>query len=221
MGTRWYQERRREHFHRQAKREGYRARSAYKLKQIHNRFHVIRKGDAVADLGCAPGGWTQVLVELVGPEGFVAGVDLQRTRPIEGAVLLRGDFTKTSVQDKLADALVEGGHDVLDAVVSDMAPDMTGTYDLDQARSVHLCEIALQAAERHLKNDGVFVCKIFEGADFQEFRMHVKSKFRSVRMYHPPASRKQSSEVYMVALGYKEGRPKPRKPLSPLDDSEE
>ena len=207
MGTtRWYQERKREAFHRQAKKEGYRARSAYKLKQINERFKILRKGMAVADLGCAPGGWSQVLVELVGPEGFVVGVDLRRTRPIEGAKLLKGDFTKAETHEALAAALREADREALDAVVSDMAPDMSGNYQVDQARSVHLSQMALDAALRHLRPGGAFVCKVFEGVDFTEFRDRVKDRFHVVKTFHPPASRKQSSEVYLIALNLKAPR---------------
>ncbi len=202
MATRWYQERRREGYYKQAKREGYRARSAYKLKQIQQRFGFPKNGDAVADLGCAPGGWAQVLVELVGPEGVVVGVDLQRVAPIEGARLIQGDFTKPETHQRLAAELESTGRDSLDAVVSDMAPDMSGNYNVDQVRSIHLCEMALRFAQRHLRPGGGFVCKVFEGADFQEFRETVRASFRSVRQYHPPASRKTSSEVYLVAKGF-------------------
>ncbi len=203
VATRWYQERRREGYYKQAKREGYRARSAYKLKQIQQRFGFPKPGDAVADLGCAPGGWAQVLVELVGPEGIVIGVDLQRVAPIEGARLIQGDFTKPETHRRLAAELAETGREQLDAVVSDMAPDMSGNYNVDQVRSVHLCEMALRFAHRHLKPGGAFVCKVFEGADFVDFRETVRSSFGYVRQYHPPASRKSSSEVYLVAKGYR------------------
>ncbi len=200
--TRWYRERRDDPYFKQAKKAGYRARSAYKLQQINNKFKVVKKGAAVADLGCAPGGWSQVLVELVGEDGLVVGVDLQRTRPIEGARFLQGDFTQQDTRDRLSAILEEAGRGALDAVVSDMAPDMSGNYDLDQARSVHLSTLALEFADRHLREGGNFVCKVFEGADFQEFRAAVRERFRSVRLVHPAASRKQSSEVFVVGLRF-------------------
>ncbi len=206
MGSRWHEERRRDPYFRDAKKQGYRARSAFKLKQMQTASHLIRPGDAVADLGCAPGGWSQVLVELVGDRGLVIGVDLLRTRPVEGATFIRGDFTKESTRDRLSDMLAETGREYFDVIVSDMAPDMSGTYSLDQARSVHLCTMALDFCARHLKPGGAFVTKVFEGADFQEFRDEVRSRFNSLRMMHPPASRKASSEVYLIAKGHK-GRP--------------
>ncbi len=200
--TRWFQERQREAYYRKAKKEGYRARSAYKIQQIHERFTVVRKGEAVADLGAAPGGWSQMLVELVGPQGLVVGVDLQRIRPIPGAKFIQGDFTKKETQERLSKLLQETGRIKVDAVVSDMAPDMSGNYELDQVRSVQLSEIALAFADQHLRKGGAFVCKVFEGADFPPFREEVKARFKRVAQFHPPASRKSSSEVYLVGKHY-------------------
>lgn len=201
--TRWYKERRKEGYYRQAKREGYRARSAYKIQQVDAKYRLLRPGAAVADLGCAPGGWSQVLVEAVGPEGLVVGVDLQRTKPVPGAHFIQGDFTKRETQERLAGLLATWGRKQLDAVVSDMAPDMSGSYGLDQVRSVQLAEMALAFAARHLREGGHFACKVFEGADFPLFRDEVRSLFRNVYMYHPPASRRSSSEVYVVGKGFK------------------
>jgi 23S rRNA (uridine2552-2'-O)-methyltransferase len=200
--TRWYQERQKESYYRQAKKEGYRARSAYKIQQIHDKFTVVRKGEAVADLGAAPGGWSQVLVELVGPEGLVVGVDLQRIKPIAGATFLQGDFTQRATHDKLSAILADKGRSSLDAVVSDMAPDMSGNYETDQFRSIHLAEMALDFVDKHLRPGGAFVCKVFEGADFPGFRAEVKRRFKRMHQYHPAASRKSSSEVYLVGKHY-------------------
>lgn len=200
--TRWYQERQKESYYQRAKKEGYRARSAYKIQQIHERFTVVRKGEAVADLGAAPGGWSQVLVELVGPEGLVVGVDLQRIKPIQGATFMQGDFTQRATHERMAQILAEKGRSALDAVVSDMAPDMSGNYETDQFRSIHLAEMALGFADKHLRPGGAFVCKVFEGADFPEFRAEVKRRFKRMHQYHPAASRKSSSEVYLVGKHY-------------------
>lgn len=201
--TRWYQERKREGYYRQAKREGYRARSAYKLQQIDERFQLLKPGDAVADLGCAPGGWTQVLVERVGTTGVVIGVDLQRTRPVTGARFIQGDFTRRETRARLAELLAETGRSQLDAVVSDLAPDMSGSYDMDQARSIHLAGLALEFALAHLRPSGSFACKVFEGADFLEFREQVRARFRNVSQFRPAATRGKSSEVYLVAKGFR------------------
>lgn len=203
MASRWYDERRREGYYKQAKREGYRARSAYKLLQIQERFSVVRASAAVADLGAAPGGWSQVLIELAGERGLVVGVDLQRIRPIPGARFLQGDFTRPETQTRLQALLAGLGREKLDCVVSDMSPDMSGSYELDQVRSVYLAQLALAFAERNLQTGGNFVCKLFEGRDFQEFRGEVRERFHNVYQFHPAASRKSSSEIYLVAKGYK------------------
>ncbi|MFO1533424.1 MAG: RlmE family RNA methyltransferase, partial [Thermoplasmatota archaeon] len=177
--TRWYKERRKEGYYKQAKKEGYRARSAYKLQQIDGKYRILRKGAAVADLGCAPGGWSQVLIEIVGAEGLVVGVDIQRTKPIPGAHFIQGDFMKRDTHERLSALLGTKGRKDLDTVVSDMAPDMSGNYELDQVRSVQLAEMALDFATKHLREGGHFACKVFEGADFQQFRNEVRSRFRS------------------------------------------
>jgi 23S rRNA (uridine2552-2'-O)-methyltransferase len=206
VGSRWLQDRRNDRYFKEAKKQGYRARSAFKLKQLNEKHNFLHEGDSVVDLGCAPGGWSQVLVEIVGDQGLVVGVDLERTRPVEGATFLRGDFTDRDTHDQLGELLKESGRLELDAVVSDMAPDMTGTYGLDQARSVYLCEMGLDFADGHLRLGGTFLTKIFEGTDFQEFRELMRARFRKVRMAHPAASRKASSEVYLLGLGF-EGAP--------------
>ncbi len=201
--TRWFQDRQKEGYYRMAKKEGYRARSAYKIQQVQEKFPIIRKGDAVADLGCAPGGWSQVLVELVGSDGIVVGVDLQRIKPIPGARFVQGDFMKRETHQRLSQLLADAKRSALDTVVSDMAPDMSGNYEIDQVRSVQLAEMALDFAQKHLKVGGNFLCKVFEGADFQGYRTEVRKHFRRVYQFHPPASRPSSSEIYLVAKGFK------------------
>jgi 23S rRNA (uridine2552-2'-O)-methyltransferase len=204
--TRWADERKREAFYKQAKREGYRARSSYKLQQINDKFHLIKTGDAVVDLGCSPGGWTQVAVELVGPTGRVVGIDIAFTPPVEGAIILQGDMTKPETHALLEKALVEGGRQgQADVVVSDMSPNITGSYTRDQATSAWLVEQAIAFAQRALKRGGHLVFKIFEGEDFPQIIETCKSLFGRVRKYNPPASRKQSSEVYVIATDYRGG----------------
>lgn len=215
--SRWYQDRQREPFHRQAKKEGYRARSAYKLQEILDRFHIVRRGDAVADLGCAPGGWSQVLAEAVGPEGFVVGVDLQRVKSVAGVRFIKGDITNPDTHARLAAVLKEAGRELLDAVVSDMAPDMSGAYDLDQARSVHLAEMALAFGARHLRPGGNFCCKVFEGLDFPALRDEVRARFHNVQQIHPTASRRSSSEIYLVAKGFRGGAGSPPAKPAPAE----
>lgn len=215
--TRWYNERLRDPYFKEAKKKGYRARSAYKLKQVQKRFHVIRRGDCVVDLGAAPGGWSQVAVEFVGDEGTVLGVDLRRVVPVPGATFLQGDFTRKETHLRLAEALQAAGKEDVDVVLSDMAPDMSGNYTLDQARSAHLVQMALRFVDARLRPGGHFVAKVFEGEDFQDLREEVRARFKRVMQFHPPASRKASSEVYLVGKGHKGKAPA----QNPKADSEE
>tara|TARA_B100001123_G_scaffold447397_1_gene604799 strand:+ start:966 stop:1556 length:591 start_codon:yes stop_codon:yes gene_type:complete len=179
-------------FQRRARREGYRARSAYKLMDIQNKSKILMEGSIVLDLGAAPGGWSQVALEYIGEEGKLIGVDLQHILPLKGAVFIQGDLRESEVREKLEEIVPKA-----DAVISDMSPNLSGNYSVDQARSVDLSSLALEiAAERKAK---CFVCKVFEGSDFQEFRKAVIDEFGSVRTLSPEASRKQSSEVYLIA----------------------
>ena len=180
----------RDGFQRRARREGYRARSAYKLQEIQRRSKLFRKGDTVLDLGAAPGGWSQVALEMVVPDGRVIGVDLAHMAPLEGVELLRGDLRDTSLQQRLAN-LVRAT-----VVISDMSPDLSGNYSVDQARSIELAELALAIASEHHARS--FAVKVFEGEDFQQYRAAVQAEFGSVRTLSPEASRKASSEVYLI-----------------------
>jgi len=179
-------------FQRRARREGYRARSAYKLMDIQKKSKIFTEGSIVLDLGAAPGGWSQVALEYIGEEGKLIGVDLQHILPLKGAEFIQGDLRESEVREKLEEIVPKA-----DAVISDMSPNLSGNYSVDQARSVDLSSLALEiAAERKAK---CFVCKVFEGSDFQEFRKAVIDEFGSVRTLSPEASRKQSSEVYLIA----------------------
>jgi len=194
--TRWYSEKKKEHYYKEAKRVGYRARSAFKLKQIQNKFKVIRKGDFVIDLGAAPGGWSQVAKEIVGDKGKVVGIDQDYINPVDGITFLQGDLTENSTMEEIR-ALV--GNRNADVVLSDMSPDISGNYSVDQARSIYLCEHALKIADQLLKQDGTLICKVFEGEDLRSFLDEVKRKFKSVNCFSPPASRQSSSEIYIIA----------------------
>ena len=194
--TRWYSEKKREHFYKEAKRVGYRARSAFKLKQIQKKFRIIHEGDTVIDLGAAPGGWSQVIKELVGDHGTVVGIDLLRIEPINDVTFLREDMTKEPTIQKIRQVIERDKADVL---LSDMSPDISGNYSIDQARSIYLCEQALKVVEPLLKEGGHFVCKVFAGEDMQEFIQKTHQKFKTVKCFSPPASRKSSSEIYVIA----------------------
>ena len=184
--------RRTDAFQRRARREGYRARSVYKLMDIQKRSKIFRKDDTVLDLGAAPGGWSQIALEYIGEDGKLVGVDLQHILPLKGAQFLQGDIREPETRKKLEKLVPKA-----DVVLSDMSPNLSGNYSVDQARSVELSSLALEiASERKAKS---FVVKVFEGSDFQDFRKAVIDEFGSVRTLSPEASRKQSSEVYLIA----------------------
>jgi len=198
--TRWYTEKKKEHFYKQAKRVGYRARSAFKLKQIQNKFKLLKKGDIVIDLGAAPGGWSQVAKEIVGEKGKVIGIDLLQINPINDVTFLQGDMTDETSVHKIISLIDDKKADV---VLSDMSPDISGNYSVDQARSVFLCEQALKTVESVLKSGGNFVCKVFVGEDLQDFLQKLNEKFNLIKRFSPSASRKSSSEVYVIAKNFR------------------
>ena len=204
MSKRWYQGNRSDSWGRQARSKGYRARSAYKLKQIQERFGILRAGDAVLDIGCHPGGWTQVVAEEVGEDGLVIGVDLLATSAVEGAEIIIGDITERSTIERIADIVGERN---LNAVVSDISPRLTGRYDTDQAISLELSTTALDAAMALLSPGGSFVTKVFQGAGIEGLVDSAKQRFSSVGRFSPTASRSASSETYLVCQNK---LPKPR-----------
>ena len=183
-----------------AKAHGYRSRAAYKLIEIADRDGLARRGDAVVDLGAAPGGWSQALVERIGRSGRVIAVDLLEIAPIPGVTIVRGDLREETVLRRLEDAL-EGRK--LDLVVSDMAPNLSGVRATDQARSIHLCELALEFARVHLKPKGAFLVKVFQGAGYPEFLAAMRGVFIDVSSRKPGASRGGSSEMYLLGKGLK------------------
>ena len=198
--TRWYSEKKREHYYREAKKVGYRSRSAFKLKQIQKKFNIFRKGDLVVDLGAAPGGWSQVANEFIGEVGKVIGIDLNPIAPIDNIIFIKGDVARAESIDSIRKMI---DYKKVDVVISDMSPNISGNYTVDQARSVFLCEKALSASEALLKRNGNFVCKIFEGEDVEFFVKKVKKNFKIVKLFTPKASRKSSSELYIIARFFK------------------
>jgi 23S rRNA (uridine2552-2'-O)-methyltransferase len=188
-------------YKRRAEEEGYRARSAYKLRQIDDNFGVLSGGDTVVDIGAAPGSWIQVAAERVGAEGRVVGVDLAPIEPLDTEAeveTLQGDITEEATKDEVVEIVGEGG---ADAVVSDASPDISGEWTLDHARSVHLARNGLEVARRVLVPGGYFLVKVFQGDTIDEFRDEVRDAFEDVATYTPDASRDESSEVYVVGLG--------------------
>ncbi|WP_135827563.1 23S rRNA (uridine(2552)-2'-O)-methyltransferase [Halorussus halobius] len=186
-----------DHYYNKAKQEGYRSRSAYKLTQLDREENLLGEGKTVVDLGAAPGGWLQVASEAVGESGTVVGVDLQRIDPIDGVETVRGDVTDESTREEVR----EVAGDSVDVVLSDMAPNMTGEYSVDHARSVHLARQAFETALDVLDSGGDFAVKVFEGRDLDDFRDDIDEEFQYVRTLGPDASRDSSSEVYLVAKG--------------------
>jgi len=203
MTGRWLSERKQEKYYRLAKKLDYRSRASFKLMQIDDRFGIFKEGDSVVDLGASPGGWLQVAKERVG-DGKVIGVDLRPIKPIDGVVTILGDITAKATIEELLEKI--GGK--ADVVLSDMAPNVGGHYSTDHARSVHLCTFAIDVADRVLKKNGKFVVKVFMGDMFHTIKEETEKRFRTVRIHAPDATRSASSEVYVVAKGYKGHRPK-------------
>ncbi|HPR98781.1 MAG TPA: RlmE family RNA methyltransferase [Methanomassiliicoccales archaeon] len=201
MSKNWLQQRRRDYYYRKAKQLDYRSRASFKLIQIHERFNLFKNGMTVVDLGAAPGGWLQVAAERVGPKGKVIGVDLQPIEPIEGVQTIKGDIRKQEVMDELL--ALTGGK--VDLVLSDMSPNITGSYSMDHARSIELCEMALSFALATLSPNGKMVFKMFEGDMSRDLVAEVQKHFETVKRYSPEASRSSSSEIYVVAKGFGKG----------------
>ncbi len=191
MGSLWT----RDATYRKSLKEGFRARSAYKLIDINDRFNVIRKTDNVVDLGCAPGSWLQVLKTLT--EGQLCGVDLNPIAPLEGVISFIGDFTSPEIQEKVRAAMP-----VVNVVVCDAAPHLSGAKSYDQARIMALNEDALMFVASLLKQGGNLVMKSFQGADFNELLELVKERFYSVRVIRSKATRRGSTECYIVAKNF-------------------
>lgn len=191
MGSLWT----RDATYRKSLKEGFRARSAYKLIDINDRFNVIRKTDNVVDLGCAPGSWLQVLKTLT--DGQLCGVDLNPIAPLEGVISFIGDFTSPEIQEKVRAAMP-----VVNVVVCDAAPHLSGAKSYDQARIMALNEDALMFAASLLKQGGNLVMKSFQGADFNDLLDLVKERFYSVRVIRSKATRRGSTECYIVAKNF-------------------
>jgi len=180
---------------RKAGAQGYRARSAFKLLEIVQREGLALIGQTVVDLGAAPGGWSQVLAQRVGGAGKVIALDLLEVAPIPGVTFIQGDFGEESVLRRL-EATLQGRK--VDLVVSDMAPNISGVRSTDQARSIHLCELALDFAKSHLNPRGAFLVKAFQGSGYPEFLAEMRRVFLTVASKKPGASRGESSEMYLL-----------------------
>ncbi len=194
----WMHEHLNDTYVQRAQAEGYRARAAYKLLEIDDRDRVLRPGAVVVDLGAAPGSWSQVAAKRCGHSARIFALDLLPVEPVAGIDILQGDFTEDAV---LADLEARLGGAKVDVVLSDMSPNLSGVPTVDQARSIHLCELALDFAVRHLKSGGYFVVKVFQGEGFMAFRKQMEQGFASVQVRKPKASRDRSAEVYLLGKG--------------------
>lgn len=183
-----------------AQREGYRSRACYKLLEINEKDKLIKPGMTVIDLGSAPGGWSQVAMQLVGHKGRVVASDILPMDSLAGVDFIQGDFTEQQVFDSIENLL--NGQPV-DLVISDMAPNMSGMAAIDQPQSMYLVELALDMARQVLKPGGSFIAKVFQGEGFDQLLRDMRTSFNSVQSRKPAASRARSREIYQVGKGFK------------------
>jgi 23S rRNA (uridine2552-2'-O)-methyltransferase len=194
----WMREHVNDPFVQLAKKEGYRSRAAYKLLEIDAKDRLLKPGTVVVDLGATPGGWSQVAAAKVGRSGKVIALDLLPLDPLAGVDFIQGDFREDAVLRQLEDFLQ--GKPV-GLVISDMAPNICGVASADQARALHLAELAMDFALEHLKPEGSFLVKVFQGAGFEDFHKLMRSRFAAVVTRKPKASRDRSSELYLLGSG--------------------
>ena len=197
MGKAWVKARRHDRFYRAAKKQAYRSRAAIKLSQIDLRYGLFREADVVVDLGAAPGGWSQIARERIGPSGRVIAVDLVAISPLAGVEILRGDFREPQVQALLFERLGRPAN----VVVSDMSPRVSGNAAVDVARSLDLAEAAPAFAVRAIRPRGQILVKVFQGDGYREYVRHVAKYFSQVKGVKPSASSEKSSEIFIFGKG--------------------
>jgi 23S rRNA (uridine2552-2'-O)-methyltransferase len=190
---------RKDHYRKLAKDKGYRSRSAYKLLQLNNSYHIFRQRNKVIDLGCAPGGWLQVAIKEVGSCGKVIGIDLKEVKPLEGAIILHGNIEDHGIIDGVIKIL----NSKADVVLSDLSPNVSGIWGIDHARQISLTKSAFSVAQKILKENGNAIFKVFEGDLLNEVKDDLNSNFLKVLLTKPGASRQQSSELYIVCLKFR------------------
>ncbi|MGB8645190.1 MAG: RlmE family RNA methyltransferase [Anaerolineae bacterium] len=203
----WRKQQGQDTYFKKAKQEGYRARSVYKLQEINERLHLIRRGSIILDLGAAPGSWSQLATQLAGMGGRVIAVDLSPIDPLPGVTAIQGDIFKTETIQVIASLLPNGA----DVVLSDVSPKISGIKLSDHARSIELASASLAAALRFLHPGGSFVVKVFQGEDFPAFVNSVRAHFETVKIMRPEASREESNEHYVVGLRMKANSPSSQK----------
>ena len=190
---------RKDRYRKLAKDKGYRSRSAYKLLQLNDSYHIFRQRNKVIDLGCAPGGWLQVAIKEVGSCGKVIGIDLKEVKPLEGAIILHGNIEDHGIIDGVIKIL----NSKADVVLSDLSPNVSGIWDIDHARQISLTKSAFSVAQKILKENGNAIFKVFEGDLLNEVKDDLNSNFHKVLLTKPGASRQQSSELYIVCLKFR------------------
>lgn len=196
----WRERQERDPYVQQARRDGWRSRAVYKLEQINDKEQLLRPDMVVVDLGSAPGSWSQYVTEKLKGRARIVAVDLLQMDALPSVEFVQGDFTEEEVYERLCEAIGDGKADL---VMSDMAPNISGTKSVDQPRSMYLVELALDMARRVLKPGGSFVSKLFQGEGFDEFVKDARRSFERVRVIKPAASRAGSREVYLVARNYR------------------
>ena len=190
---------RRDHYRKLAKEQGYRSRAAYKLKQLDDSYHLLKRNYRVVDIGCAPGGWVQVAAKQVGAAGRVVGIDLKAVEQVAGATILEGSIDDPAAVAKIIEELGERA----DVVLSDLAPNVSGMWEVDHARQIDLTRSALALARQVLREGGSAVFKVFEGEFMKELKGEMAASFGKVLVSKPTASRQESSELYLVCLNFR------------------
>lgn len=196
----WLQEHHSDKYVKDAKKKGLRSRATFKLEEIQAKDKLLKPGMTIVDLGAAPGGWSQFAVKHLGNEGKVIACDILPMDPIAGVDFLQGDFREEKVLSALLNKV---GDDMVDVVISDMAPNMSGNIGVDQPAAMYLVELALEMCREVLKPNGSFAVKVFQGEGFEQFMKDVRSLFKVVKTRKPDSSRARSREVFIVATGYK------------------
>ena len=191
----------RDQYRKLAKQQGYRSRAAFKLLQLNKSYKIIKNSDKVVEFGCAPGGWIQVATQLVGPSGFVFGLDLKEINPLAGASFIKGSIDDPLLTEILLQTV--GPNDKFDVVLSDMSPNVSGIWEIDHERQISLTKHALHVSIRILEKRGNAIFKIFQGVSTRSFVNELAEHFALVKLSKPPASRQESSELYVICLGFK------------------
>ena len=198
--TRWLQRQLNDPYVQKARAAGYRSRAAFKLEEMDEKFHLLKPGMRVVDLGCAPGGWSQFARPLLGDKGRLIALDILPMDPVAEVDFICGDFREAEVLGQLEDLV---GPQAIDLVLSDMAPNLSGIDVSDQVSSIYLCELALDFAKAHLKPKGMFLTKIFQGEGFDAYLKELRQTFETVTVRKPKASRPRSREVYLLARNFR------------------